>query len=143
MIRRSIGITNIVLKYKLRVTLKDRHPPSLQVPFMSFARLSAIDSPSPLPSVFRELSPPDKTLISSSLEILSGVADTFLKGYDGSAVARMMSMYTLVPGLGVFVDVVHQIIRNTLHRCIVHLLNHNRRNVILIIKSRLFSRIFL
>ena len=57
---------------KVRVTL-NRSPSTVSsiVPFCSCARLCAMFSPRPLPSVLRELSPRTKRSISSSLEMFS------------------------------------------------------------------------
>ena len=46
--------------------------------FIRVHRLFAIDNPSPLPSVFLELSPRTNLSMSSSLDTLSGSLDIFL-----------------------------------------------------------------
>ena len=52
---------------------------SRNVPPISCTRLRAMESPSPLPSVWREVSPRTKRSISSSGEMFSSARDTFLK----------------------------------------------------------------
>ena len=61
-------------------------------------RLRAIESPKPLPSVFREVSPRTKRSISSSPEILSGYFDIFLKVITAFLSLTVKSIYTRVPG---------------------------------------------
>ena len=50
-----------------------------KVPCWSWVRLRAMDSPRPLPSVFREVSPRTKRSISSSAEMFRGVAEMLRK----------------------------------------------------------------
>ena len=122
-----------LMPYKFKnskVTLK-RSPSTVssKVPFISFMRLSAIDSPSPLPSVFRELSPLTKRSFSSSLEILKRCSRHILEVMMAPLSFGMMSMYTLVPGWAYLFNVVHQIIKHSPQMSSV-CLNHDRRNVI-------------
>ena len=90
---------------------------SFSLPFISSIKLLAIDNPRPLPSVFLELSPLTKRSISSSLVILSGYLEIFLKVIVTSSFVSSRFTYTRELG-SAYLQILFIKLSTTLHKCL-------------------------